>query len=264
MPNKTIYVRDCDLPLWDRAQKELGESISSAFVDYLKTRLEAESKRRKRGKLDMVQAMDGLLAEINAATNLDIERHPFWSPMILDANSVNIGYKLHQRRANPDRIMSLVVHPLDFDEDGQLNSHIRDRIVAEVEKFWDGKSTERHRLADTTRPQGRCFMPERRAFQELAQEVSDLFADHDKAENFIRMLEQTGIKIRDFDGALDHLPGPGGAFERGQRFPTKYEFHNALDDAEKSELKELYRACVNRLEQEFPDLRKGYFVVFDR
>jgi hypothetical protein len=150
MPNKTIYVKDSDLPIWDRAQKELGESVSSAFIEYLKSRLENTPKRRKRSNLDMVQAMDALLAEVNAAKNLDIERHPFWSPIILDANSVNIGYKLHQKRANPDRIMSLVVHPLDFDDDGQLNSRTRDRIVAEIEKFWDGRIADRHRLVDTT------------------------------------------------------------------------------------------------------------------
>jgi len=151
MPNKTIYIKDSDLPVWERAQKELGESISSAFVDYLKARLEAAPRRQKRTKLDMAQAMDALLAEINVAMNLDIERHPAWSPIILDANSVNIGYKLHQKRANPDRIMSLVVHPLDFDDDGQLNSHTRNRIVAAIEKFWDGRNTDRHRLVDTTR-----------------------------------------------------------------------------------------------------------------
>ena|SRR5208282_5077120 len=152
MPNKTIYIKDSDVPLWDRAQKELGESISSAFVDYLKERLETAAKRYKGGELDMVQAMDALLAEINAAYNLDIERHPFWSPIILDANSVNIGYKLHQKRANPDRIMSLVVHPLDFelDNNGQLNSGTRNRITAAIKKFWDGKCTDLHTFVDTT------------------------------------------------------------------------------------------------------------------
>jgi hypothetical protein len=150
MPNKTIYIKDSDLPLWDRAQKELGESISSAFVDYLKERLQTTAKRHKRGKLDMVQAIDALLAEINAARNLDIERHPSWSPIIHAANSVNIGYKLHQKRANPDRIMSLVVWPLAFGKDGQLDSKTKNRITAEIEKFWDGKNTDRHTFVDTT------------------------------------------------------------------------------------------------------------------
>ena len=138
MPNKTIYIKDADLPVWDKAQKKLGDSISSAFVDYLKERLQ-----RQKGT-DMVQAMDALLAKINATLSLDIERHPSWSPIILDAHSVNIGYKLHQKRANPDRIMSLVVHPMVFEKDGQIALATQNRITAEIEKFWDGKCSDRH------------------------------------------------------------------------------------------------------------------------
>ena len=144
MPNKTIYVKDTDLPVWEKAQKELGDSISSAFIDYLKERLE-----RQKG-VDMVRAMDTLLDEINATHNLNIERHPSWSPIILDASSVNIGYKLHQKRANPDRIMSLVVFPLDFEKNGQITSATRNRITAEVEKFWNGTCSDQHKFVDTT------------------------------------------------------------------------------------------------------------------
>jgi hypothetical protein len=144
LPNKTIYIKDADLPIWDRAQKELGDSISSIFIDYLKDRLE----RQKGG--DMVQAMDALLADINATHGLDIERHPSWSPIILATDSLNIGYKLHQRRANPDRIMSLVVHPLDFDKNGQLNPTTRNLIAAKIEEFWDGKCSDRHTFVDAT------------------------------------------------------------------------------------------------------------------
>jgi len=133
------------LSVWDRAQKELGDSISSAFIDYLKERLE-----RQKG-VDMVRTMDLFLAEINATHNLDIERHPSWSPIILDAKTVNIGYKLHQKRANPDRIMSLVVFPLDFEKDGQITSATRNRITAEIENFWDGECSDRHKFVDTTK-----------------------------------------------------------------------------------------------------------------
>lgn len=39
MPNKTIYVKDADLPLFDRAQEQLGESVSSLFAQFLRDRV---------------------------------------------------------------------------------------------------------------------------------------------------------------------------------------------------------------------------------
>src|SRR5579884_4049633 len=38
MPNKTIYVRDTDLPLLEQAQEQLGESVSSMFAEFLRDR----------------------------------------------------------------------------------------------------------------------------------------------------------------------------------------------------------------------------------
>jgi len=154
MPNKTIYIKDSDLTLWDRAQEELGESVSSVFVDCLKERLETEAmrKRAKRlGRVYDVQAMNALLAEINAELNLDVELHPFWRYPILDQNTVNQGYKLHQKKANPDRIMSIVVWPLDFGVSGQVDPAILKRVKAAIQEFWDGKTTETHRFVDTTK-----------------------------------------------------------------------------------------------------------------
>jgi hypothetical protein len=39
MPNKTIYVKDSDLPLLEQAQEQLGDSISSMFADFLRQRV---------------------------------------------------------------------------------------------------------------------------------------------------------------------------------------------------------------------------------
>lgn len=39
MPNKTIYVKDADLPLFDKAQDQFGESVSSLFAEFLRERL---------------------------------------------------------------------------------------------------------------------------------------------------------------------------------------------------------------------------------
>jgi tetratricopeptide (TPR) repeat protein len=39
MPNKTIYVKDADLPLLEQAQEQLGESVSSMFAEFLRERV---------------------------------------------------------------------------------------------------------------------------------------------------------------------------------------------------------------------------------
>ena len=154
MPNKTIYIKDSDVRIWDRAQRELGESVSSVFVDYLKDRLEMEAARksaRKAGRVDEIQVINALLAEINAALDLDLELHPFWKYPILNQNSLNHGYKVHQKKANPDRIMSLVVWPLDFNNSAEFNLVTRERIWTAVQKFWDGKTIETHTFVNATK-----------------------------------------------------------------------------------------------------------------
>jgi hypothetical protein len=137
LPNKTIYIRDSDVEVWDRAQKKLGgESISSIITDYL--------RERAAPNFDNVEAMNELLSEVNEERNLALELHPFWSPVILDANTIDIGYKLHQKRANPDRIMSLIVDPFNFGRDGRFNANAKKRIKAEILKFWDGDRVDKH------------------------------------------------------------------------------------------------------------------------
>ena len=39
MPNKTIYVKDADVPLFEQAQDLLGERVSSMFADFLLERV---------------------------------------------------------------------------------------------------------------------------------------------------------------------------------------------------------------------------------
>lgn len=39
MPNKTIYVREADLPLFEQAQQQLGDSVSSMFAEFLRERV---------------------------------------------------------------------------------------------------------------------------------------------------------------------------------------------------------------------------------
>jgi hypothetical protein len=39
MPNKTLYVKDADLPLFEQAQQQLGDSVSSIFAEFLRERV---------------------------------------------------------------------------------------------------------------------------------------------------------------------------------------------------------------------------------
>jgi len=115
-----------------------GESISSVVTDCLRERMRA-------GKtLDNMAAMKEILAELNAEQGSAVELHPSWSPVILDANTLDVGYKLHQKRAKPDRIMSLIVDPFSFSADGSFTAAATTRIKAVVIEFWDGRRTDRH------------------------------------------------------------------------------------------------------------------------
>jgi hypothetical protein len=139
MPNKTIYIKDADVKIWDEAQKQLGgESISSIIVDCLKGRLRASKT------IDNVEAIKEVLSDVNEEQSLDLELHPFWSPIILDANTLDVGYKLHEKRATPDRIMSLIVDPFNFDTDGRFTSTASEQIKLAILEFWDGKQTDHH------------------------------------------------------------------------------------------------------------------------
>ncbi len=43
MANKTLYIKDSDLPLWDLAQAQLGDSLSSLFAEFLRERVKTMS-----------------------------------------------------------------------------------------------------------------------------------------------------------------------------------------------------------------------------
>lgn len=48
MPNKTIYVKDADLPLLEQAQQRLGDSVSSLFAEFLRERIEKLTPEESR------------------------------------------------------------------------------------------------------------------------------------------------------------------------------------------------------------------------
>jgi hypothetical protein len=54
MPNKTIYVKEADIPIFESTQEELGESVSSLFAEFLRNKLAAQTADEKKA-LDLVK-----------------------------------------------------------------------------------------------------------------------------------------------------------------------------------------------------------------
>ena len=76
MPNKTIYVKDSDLPLFEQAQNQLGESMSALFAEFLRERIAKVTPEENR-ILDLVnllaQKRDALQKDRIAPAFLDGE-----------------------------------------------------------------------------------------------------------------------------------------------------------------------------------------------
>ncbi len=80
---------------------------------------------------------------------------------------------------------------------------------------------------------------------------------------FVGSLNFAGMRIRDFEQALRHLPGPGAAFARGQQFLTlNSELYQTLFDDEKEKLREYYLHEVGYAEEDYPELAKEFPTVF--
>jgi hypothetical protein len=56
MPNKTIYVKESDLQLFEQVQEQLGDSVSSMFSDFLRERVTGlnPAENRIAGMLEQI------------------------------------------------------------------------------------------------------------------------------------------------------------------------------------------------------------------
>src|SRR5512133_2436056 len=69
MPNKTLYVKDADLPLFEQAQEQLGDSVSSMFAEFLRERV--TNLRPEEGRiLELVNEINRARETLNRERNL--------------------------------------------------------------------------------------------------------------------------------------------------------------------------------------------------
>jgi len=76
MPNKTLYVKDADLPMFEQAQEQLGDSVSSMFAEFLRERM--ANLRPEEGRIvellhEIGHARDAANKERNLPVFIDAE-----------------------------------------------------------------------------------------------------------------------------------------------------------------------------------------------
>ena len=205
MPNKTIYVSDGDLPLYQRAQELAGDNLSAAISAALRRYVDVEEGRREGfdeiivrvgpGKGRKVRFVGVLLGEwVNTSSNrvetfrvyrgrtgkfvLHIERSPDFTMVDAEGKPAGwrgyLGHRQHQLRAAPGESTLEVIATLDELRDQDPAAALRHgRRVRQAA----GRRRPRHLiLAARRRPPGRCGMtaielrgrdPGRRAAQVL-------------------------------------------------------------------------------------------------
>lgn len=118
--------------------------------------------------------------------------------------------------------------------------------------YWDPIREQKLELDDNTAQYLRW-----RPYEQLRTSVDLVFRSIDKARNFLQSLE--GKRARNFNDVLEKLPGPGGAFARGERLPTSnYELYEMLLVSEKEDLREYYRQKLERACKNWSELKKEF------
>ena len=116
MPNKTLYVKDADIALFEQAQEQLGESVSAVFAEFLRDRvanltpeegrliglLNQIKETREAAKKDRVlpQFIDGVFSE--AEDYADKARKSFQRGDIRKAKVFFYAANLYRDKAERD------------------------------------------------------------------------------------------------------------------------------------------------------------------
>lgn len=98
-----------------------------------------------------------------------------------------------------------------------------------------------------------------RPYEQLRRSVDLVFRSVEKARDFMQSCDLTEKRARDFGHALEELPGPGGAFARGERVPTSNrELYEMLLVPEKEDLLHYYLQKLERACKDWPELKQEF------
>jgi hypothetical protein len=96
-------------------------------------------------------------------------------------------------------------------------------------------------------------------YEQLKGSVDVVFRSVDSARGFLQQVFVLAKQARYFNDVLMELPGPGGAYARGERLPTSnYELYEMLLDSEKDELRQYYSQRLEKAEKDWPELKEQF------
>jgi hypothetical protein len=82
-----------------------------------------------------------------------------------------------------------------------------------------------------------------------------------QAENFLRTLQATNIRLDDFEAVVSHVP-TGGPFGRGDVLLSTRDLLDRLSEDEKTQLKRYLDSRIEDLAREYPDLKSKFYNQF--
>jgi len=100
-----------------------------------------------------------------------------------------------------------------------------------------------------------------RPYEALKSSVDEVFnpgvgGREETLRGFAKRMSYGGRSIYSLQDALTDLPGPGGAFSRGEWLPTSNDqFYDMLLESEKGQLESYYLEQVAKAEKQFPHLK---------
>jgi hypothetical protein len=136
-----------------------------------------------------------------------------------------------------------------------VRAYLRHRLSVGGVGYWDPIREQKLKLEESGAQYLRW-----RPYEQLRRSVDLVFRSIDKVRDFLQSFE--GKRARDFNDVLEKLPGPGGAFARGERLPTSnYELFEMLLAPEKGEFSQYYRQKLEKAFKDRPELKQEFSEV---
>jgi len=154
-----------------------------------------------------------------------------------------------------------VLRPLATDDLawlGLINAFLGHRLAIGGPSYWDPIRNQKVELGESEARYLRW-----RPYEQLRGAVDLVFHSPQRVRGLLQSLDELGEKVPDFRNALPKIPGPRGAYGRGEQLPTSnYELYDMLLACEKDEIAKYYAGKLERAGNDWPELKQEFPKAF--